>query len=224
MKQLGRVLLVMGLLAVIFVASPVLAKDPLEPHPRVTGVSPVAVVPGSVITLSGENFSYNGVDTMCNTDTIRNGVCPWKSVVAAYKSPRTHSDYSGSQPDFRLTIVSLTTNTIEAKVPDSIPSGDGTYNLGLFLEFDATVAGVSQASQLVGLARYDTITLSGAGERKVVPIASPAAIKPTATIEPVASTQIEVQASPSVTPESNRTPNLGERDFGKTRDHFSSRI
>lgn len=53
----------------------------LEPFPKVTGVSPTTVNPGSLVTLSGANFSYTGVDTGCNTPIVTNGTCPWKTVL-----------------------------------------------------------------------------------------------------------------------------------------------
>ena len=168
-----------------------LGRDPFVPHPRVTNVSPTSVHPGDTITLTGEEFAHEGkVINSCDKADKTRGTCTWKSVIAAYKTPRTHADYFGSRPDFRLTIISLTTSTIQAKIPDGIPSGDGTYNLGYFLEYNPAEVGQSGANQLVGLARYDIITVTGAGAgtsnntQKPNPTTPP---KPTATPTPTQS-------------------------------------
>lgn len=183
----------------------VLGADPYVPHPRVMNVSPLAVHPGDTITLTGEEFAREGKRVGCTKTDKTIGDCTWKSIVAAYKAPRTHADYSGSRPDFNLEIISLSTSTILAKIPATIPTGDGTYNLGYFLEFNAADVGLSQANQLVGLARYDPITVSGAA-----PPAS--AAKPEYTPSPFP------KQSESPTPTATESPAKKETPRGTTAD------
>jgi len=151
-------------------------------QPRVTGISPTAVKPGDMITITGEEFEYS-YEEYCDGffGTRSQAKCHPKSVIAAYKAPRTHADYPGSKPDFRLAIISLSPNSAQVQVPASISSGDGTYNLGWFWEYDQKES-QDQAGQLVGFARYDSINVTGAGtgSKTIQNTAS----KPTATPKP----------------------------------------
>ncbi len=184
----------------------VLAKATI---PMVSSVNPTTVKPGDVMSISGKGFDMEGLDDLdfCARSpgvTVTPAQCRYRSVVAAYKTPRTHADYQGSKPDFRLEFISVTPTSAQVKVPMTIASGDGTYNLGWFHEYYAEDAGAIQAAQLVGFARYDQITVTGAGTgisrtTDATPLMRPVTPTsvPTPTPEPSPTALVPDQAPPS---------------------------
>lgn len=164
MKKVFYAITILGLTS-LFSPAVVLAKATL---PMVSSVNPTTVRPGDIIAITGKGFDQEGLDDLsfCERSpgvTTAPAQCRYRSVVAAYKSPRTHADYQGSRPDFRLEFVSVSATNAQVKVPTTIVSGDGVYNLGWFHEYNAEDAGAVQAAQLIGFARYDQITVTDAG-------------------------------------------------------------
>jgi len=131
-------------------------------YPQVESVSPQTLKPGDVLTLTGKNFSNPGT-LLCrnvfNSEIQKyeqvNFEFQYNTVIGAYKTPKAPT--SGT-PDFRLQIISLTSNSIQTKIPTSVVNGD--YNIGYNAETPKnTCAGYGDI--LVGFGKYDLIHIVG---------------------------------------------------------------
>jgi hypothetical protein len=170
-------------------------------YPKVSSVSPTTLKPGDTLTLQGANFGTEG-NTYCfgNYDQAtktfpEKKLMTYKTVIGAYKQGT--SPTSGT-PDYRLNILSVSSDTITAQIPTNMTNG--VYMIGYNAEYPRGVCS-GYGEILVGFARYDQITVTGGREAAIIlsPTRAPtvAPISPTVIISP---TTLPKQLTPKPQP------------------------
>lgn len=137
--------LAIALFLLTALAPPVFAMaSPIHTPQNMDSITPLVIFPGSTITIKGSGFALTTQEECLAPDKPwPEGIFPCSATTEITALKDVGPEVYGYRPSFNFIIVSLTPDTIVARAPAQITTGNGPYGITLYNNTSDGRSGVS---------------------------------------------------------------------------------